>query len=113
SGAVAYLLKTMGKRVTASDFLNFPAVLASATVANNSRLLDAPAIKRLLATRRKGPHFIEKTFKGVFFAPGDLRFLDRVAGNVESLKHSHQKALARAALIRSCLKKQPRGVFTI
>ena len=32
SGCVAYLLKAMGKRVTASDFLNFPAVIASATV---------------------------------------------------------------------------------
>src|SRR5271156_4890545 len=36
SDCVAYLLKAMGKRVVASDFLNFPAVLATATVANNS-----------------------------------------------------------------------------
>src|SRR3954465_13815625 len=32
SGCVAYLLKAMGKRVLASDFLNFPTVLASATL---------------------------------------------------------------------------------
>src|SRR4051812_44371746 len=39
SGCVAYLLKTMGKRVVASDFLNFPTVLATATVVNNTRQL--------------------------------------------------------------------------
>src|SRR5258708_7672925 len=90
SGSVAYLLKAMGKRVIASDFLNFPAVLASATVANSSHRLDGPALKRLLAARRKGPHFIEKTFSGVFYAPADLRFLDRVAANIEGLENTVQ-----------------------
>jgi len=28
SGVVAYLLKTLGYRVTANDFLNFPAIIA-------------------------------------------------------------------------------------
>src|SRR5437764_1126126 len=60
SGCVAYLLKAMGKRVVASDFLNFPTVLASATIANNGHRLDGPAIKHLLAPRN-GPHFIEET----------------------------------------------------
>src|SRR5947209_8317234 len=35
SGCVAYLLKSMGKGVVASDFLNFPTVLAAATVGNS------------------------------------------------------------------------------
>ncbi|MES2180185.1 MAG: DNA adenine methylase [Gemmatimonadota bacterium] len=113
SGCVAYLLKTMGKRVVASDFLNFPAVLALAAVANNRYQLDGPAVKRLLASRRGGPHFIERTFEGIFYTPEDLRFLDRVSGNLAHLEHDHQRALARAALMRSCLKKQPRGVFTV
>jgi DNA adenine methylase/adenine-specific DNA-methyltransferase len=54
SGCVAYLLKAMGKRVIASDFLNFPAVLAAATVANGKHRLDGPAMKSLLAPRRNG-----------------------------------------------------------
>src|SRR5580700_8708418 len=57
SGCVAYLLKAMGKRVIASDFLNFPAVLAAATVANGKHRLDGPAMKSLLAARSNGPHF--------------------------------------------------------
>lgn len=51
SGSVAYLMKAMGKRVIASDFLNFPAVLASATVANSKHRLDAGALERLMAMR--------------------------------------------------------------
>jgi len=113
SGCVAYLLKAMGKRVIASDFLNFPSVLAGATVANSKHRIDDRALQQLLAVRRKGPHFIEKTFGGVFYENRDLQFLDRVSANIGGLAHPHQRALAKAALIRSCLKKQPRGVFTI
>ena len=113
SGSVAYLLKAMGKRVIASDFLNFPAVLASATVANSKHRIDESALQQLLAVRRNGPNFIQKTFDGVFYESSDLKFLDRISANIDGLAHPHQRALAKAALIRSCLKKQPRGVFTI
>jgi len=113
SGCVAYLLKGMGKRVIASDFLNFPVVLAAAAVANSSHQLDGSIVKKLLAPRRNGPHFVEETFTGIFYEPDDLRFLDRVSANIDSLENPHHQAVARAALIRSCLKKQPRGVFTV
>ena len=113
SGCVAYLLKAMGKRVTASDFLNFPAVIASATVGNSRHKLDSSTVERLLRPVKNGPDFIARTFKGIFFTPTDLRFLDRVSANLEELDHPHQRDLALAALIRSCLKKQPRGVFTV
>jgi adenine-specific DNA-methyltransferase len=113
SGCVAYLLKAMGKRVVASDFLNFPVTMAAATVANGKQRLNDAAVKQLLTPRRDAPRFIEETFSGVFYTPDALRFLDRVSANIEKLPHRHQQALARAALIRSCLKKQPRGVFTV
>jgi adenine-specific DNA-methyltransferase len=113
SGCVAYLLKAMGKSVIASDFLNFPAVLAAATIANNKHRLDGAALKSLLVTRRKGPNFIEQTFDRIFYTSEDLRFLDRVSANIEKLQYPHQRAVARSALVRSCLKKQPRGVFTV
>src|SRR5580698_6186561 len=48
SGCVAYLLKAMGKRVSASDVLNFPTVLAAASIANNTHRLDRLAVKKLL-----------------------------------------------------------------
>ncbi|MGH8020837.1 MAG: DNA adenine methylase [Opitutaceae bacterium] len=36
SGSVSYLLKAMGKTVTANDALSFPSVLAHSTIANNT-----------------------------------------------------------------------------
>lgn len=114
SGSVAYLMKSMGKRVVATDFLNFPAVLAQATIQNNRCHLDGPAIKTLLKpSRRRKPGFVEQTFAGVFYTPEDLRFIDQVSLNLDKVSDPNQQALARAALIRSCLKRQPRGVFTI
>lgn len=113
SGCVAYLLKCMGKRVIASDFLNFPTVIAKATVENNNVELDGPAMKRLLQPLRRRSQFIERTFGDIFYTRPDLQFLDRICSNVERIDNEHRQALARAALIRSCLKKQPRGVFTV
>lgn len=113
SGAVSYLMKAMGKRVAASDFLNFPAVLAAATVANSKHLLNGPALASLLAPALAAPDFIQRTFEGIFYTVEDLRFLDQVCANIARLENPAQAAMARAALIRSCLKKQPRGVFTV
>ena len=113
SGCVAYLLKAMGKSVIASDFLNFPTVLAMATVENSKYQLAGPAVDKLLTPSKNSSNFIQKTFKGIFYTAKDLGFLDRVSNNLDKLEHDHQRALARSALIRSCLKKQPRGVFTV
>lgn len=113
SGCVAYLMKTMGKSVRGSDFLNFPVVLAKAVLENSKHKLEARHLKKLLAPNRSADNFIERTYSGIFYNSEDLRFLDRVSGNLKTLKNESLEALARAALIRSCLKKQPRGVFTI
>ena len=113
SGAVSYLLKCMGKRVVAADFLNFCHTLTCATVENASARLGAPDVKMLTRKRRGAPSFIAETFAGIFYTPADLAFLDRVSANVESLASPGLRAVARAALIRSCAKRQPRGVFTV
>jgi adenine-specific DNA-methyltransferase len=113
TGSVGYLLKTMGRRVIASDFLNFSSVVARATIENNNVRLDGKSIKRLIDPN-PGPHdFIERTFRDVFYTPEDLKFLDRVSGNIRQIEGGYEQALAFAALFRSCLKRQPRGVFTI
>ena len=62
SGCVAYLLKAMGKRVIASDFLNFPAVLAAATVANSKHRLDGPAVKCFARDPEQRPAFHRADF---------------------------------------------------
>jgi len=113
SGCVGYLFKAMGKQVVSSDFLNLGATLAKALVENPGQSLTAANLQTLLRTDFDHPRFIEETFKGIFFTPKDLRFLDQVCWNINQLADPYHQALARAALIRSCAKRQPRGVFTI
>lgn len=113
TGCVAYLMKSMGRLVIASDFLNFSSLIARATVENNTRCLDSRAIKRLTDQTCSANKFIEETFSGVFYTKPDLRFLDCISGNIRQLDDPCDQAIAFAALFRSCLKRQPRGVFTV
>lgn len=113
TGCVSYLMKTMGRRVISADFLNFTSLIARATIENNDRHIDGQSLRRLIDPTPAVHDFIERTFAGVFYTREDLRFLDRVYGNIVQLGDPHQQALAFAALFRSCLKRQPRGVFTV
>jgi len=113
TGSVGYLMKSMGKRVISSDFLNFSSLVARATIENNNVRLDGKSIKRLINPKPSGVNFIENTFTDVFYNREDLQFLDRVSSNISTLESPLEKAVAYAALFRSCLKRQPRGVFTI
>jgi DNA adenine methylase/adenine-specific DNA-methyltransferase len=113
TGCVAYLMKSIGRSVVASDFLNFSTLIAKATVENSHRCLEAKVVRHLLETTLPGSRFIETTFSGVFFTKTDLQFLDRVTANILQLEDAYQQALAFAALFRSCIKRQPRGVFTV
>lgn len=113
SGCVAYLLKSMGKRVVANDFLNFAHQIALGAVENSHSRLSMDCLDEMVRFNPKRRRFIETTFKGIFFTPSDLRFLDSVWANIGELKNRHSRALVLSALIRSCLKRQPRGVFTV
>ncbi len=113
SGCVSYLLKTMGKQVTASDALRFTSTLSLATVENACARVGAEELARLLRPAPDAPRFIESTFTGIFYTPDDLRFLDGVCWNLAQIACRHTRAVATAALLRACVKRQPRGVFTI
>lgn len=113
SGSVAYLLKSMGKRVIANDFLEFAHHLALATIENCRTTIGAA--DAVAVCRADGAHgsFIQRTFDGIFFNPEDLRFLDRVSGNLRGVTCPYTRAILQASLTRACMKKQPRGVFTV
>jgi adenine-specific DNA-methyltransferase len=113
TGSVGYLMKSMGRRVVSSDFLNFSSLVARATIENNGVHLDGQSIKKLINPAPAATNFIERTFVDVFYTREDLQFLDRVSSNIASLDSPIERAMAYAALFRSCLKRQPRGVFTI
>ncbi len=113
SGCVAYLLKAMGKQVVTNDFLNLSTTVAKALIENPGHRLCEDSLTRLLTYDPRHKRFIERTFSGIFYTPQDLRFLDRVSWNIKKLDDAYERAIALAALIRSCVKRQPRGVFTI
>jgi DNA adenine methylase/adenine-specific DNA-methyltransferase len=113
TASVAYLFKAMGKRVVTNDFLKFAHDLATATVANDGATLSRELVDQLGRPRRGRRAFIEKTFEGIFFTKDDLRFLDIVWSNLDELRDSRLRAVALASLTRACLKRQPRGVFTV
>jgi adenine-specific DNA-methyltransferase len=112
SGCVSYLLKTMGKRVHANDFLRFPTDITTATIVNSEETLTGADLERLFMPAPTRETFIEDNFAGIFFADEDNRFLDQVWAHLPALT-KNKRALALAALYRSCLKRQPRGVFTV
>jgi DNA adenine methylase/adenine-specific DNA-methyltransferase len=115
SGVVSYLLKAMGKQVRANDTLAFPSVLTAATVANNATRLDAADLDFLLTSRArlKSERFIRSTFEGIFYTPGELSMLDDIWAGVRQIDSPLKRAVALAALLRSSIKRQPRGLFTV
>ena len=113
SGVVSYLFKSMGKEVYSNDFLTFSSTITKALIENNSTLIDEIDLEQLLNLDVESDNFIETTFENVFFSKNELIFLDKISHNISELSSPYKKALALTALFRSCLKKQPRGVFTI
>lgn len=112
SGCVSYLLKTMGKAVWANDFLRFASDLTRATTENSHGTLGSDEVERLLTDTPGRRRFVEEQFRGIFFPDEDNAFLDRVWAHLPSLTEE-KRALVLASLYRSCLKRQPRGVFTV
>jgi DNA adenine methylase len=112
SGCVSYLFKTKGKRVYSNDLLHFSYHTANALIGNNTVTLTDDDIELLLSRNTKAPTFIRDTFKGIFFPDEENRFLDETRANIDLLSDSYKRSLALSALVRACLKKRPRGIFT-
>lgn len=115
SGAVSYLLKSMGKQVRTNDSLSFPTVLTAATVANSSTRLDSADLELLLSAkaRKYDERFISRIFDGIFYTPAELAFLDDLWTGIRNMDSALKRSVAIAAILRSAIKRQPRGLFTV
>jgi adenine-specific DNA-methyltransferase len=111
SGVVSYLLKALGYRVTANDFLTFPSVIARATVANQDTRLSQDEIAHICGPAADDRDFIQATFGGRFFTETDLAFLDSAWSHIDRMSGA-KRDLAISALVLSAARRQPRGVFT-
>lgn len=112
SGAVSYLFKTQNKRVFSNDYMAFSANFTKALVENSDITLNENDIKTLLNPSVKTDDYVSITFKDLYFVDEDNAFIDLIRANVKKLKNAHKRALALNALVRACLKKRPRGIFT-
>ena len=115
SGVVSYLLKGMGKQVRSNDSLAFPSVLSAATVANNGTRLTQEDIDLLLSSRARDESetFIRRMFTGIFYTPEEISFLDDLWVGIRQMESPFKRSLALAAILRSAIKRQPRGLFTV
>jgi DNA adenine methylase len=113
SGAVSYMLKGMGKSVTANDFMHFSYQTARAIIDNCGTLLTREEVEELIRPNRRAGDFIQQTFEGLYFTDEENALLDTISHNIQKrLKNSYKKSIAYAALARACLRKRPRGLFT-
>lgn len=111
SGVVSYLMKAQGFAVTSNDFLDFPGVIASATVVNQDALLTPVDVDVIAGPAADDRNFISRTFDGLYFDAADRAFLDSAWSHIDHLAGA-KRDLAISALVLSAARKQPRGVFT-
>lgn len=112
SGAVSYLLKSIGKSVFSNDFLRFSYHSVNASVSNNHQKLTAHDMEFLFQPHSSPGHFIMDTFPNLYFSDEENLFLENISANIRDMKKGFKQSIAYAALARACLRKRPRGVFT-
>lgn len=112
SGVVGYMYKVQGKAVISNDYMAMSKVLAKAMIENNTVLLPENEATLLLQPTDDNDHFVSKTFKGLFFSDEENDLIDNIRANIKRIDDSYKQAIAMSSLIRACLKKRPRGIFT-
>jgi len=112
SGVVSYLFKSMGKTVISNDHMHMAWKYATAYVENSTETLTDAQIERLLTPSSNSDKFVQTKFKGLYFSDADNKAIDSIRSNIRRLRSPHLRAVATTALIRACMKRRPRGIFT-
>lgn len=112
SGVVGYMMKSQGKSVISNDYMVMSSVFTKAMIENKKVTLPNREAFALLEAKHPIDGFVENTFGGLYFSDNDNRLIDILRANIKALKNPYKRAIAKAALIRACMKKRPRGIFT-
>ena len=112
SGVVGYMLKAQGKAVVSNDYMAMSATFTKAMIENNSVTLPLEEAKELLVAHRESDHFVATTFKGLYYSDEENDLIDTLRTNIAAMRNQYKQAIAMTSLIRACLKKRPRGIFT-
>ena len=112
SGIVGYMFKSQGKAVISNDYMAMAATFAKAMIENNGTFLSIEEAKQLLISLKESDHFVATTFQGLYYTDEENDLIDTLRTNIASIKDPYKHAIAMTALIRACIKKRPRGIFT-
>ena len=112
SGIVSYLFKNLGKQVITNDYMNMSHTFTKAMIENNHITLSVEKAKSLLTENYPIDDFVQKTFKDLYFSDDENLLIDIIRSNIPKLDNEYEQAIAKSALIRACMKKRPRGIFT-
>ena len=111
SGVVSYMFKAQGMKVVSNDYMALSATLTKALVENNNVKLSSADVD-FLTQGKATTRFVRDTFKGLYFSDADNLFIDLVRSRICELTDEGKRSIAMAALIRACMKKRARGIFT-
>lgn len=112
SGVVSYMFKCYGKRVLSNDHMAMSHVFTRALVENSKTTLEENEVQSLLKPKGLVDDFVRKTFSSLYYNPEDEYSIDILRTNILKIGDKTKQAVAMAALIRACIKKRPRGIFT-
>ena len=112
SGIVGYMFKAQGKTVISNDYMAMAATFSKAMIENSCTILPPDEAKSLLCATEDNDRFVETTFKGLYFTDADNALIDTLRSNIKKMQNEYKRAIAMTALIRACMKKRARGIFT-
>lgn len=112
SGVVSYMFKAAGKQVSSNDYMTMCEIAAIALIENNSVLLEDSEIDALLCESPNVDTFVQTTFANLYFSDEDNMTIDHIRANIKRMGNRYKRAIALLALIRACIKRRPRGIFT-
>ena len=88
------------------------ATFSKAMVENNTVTLSSRTAEELLLAQKESDHFVARTFQGLYYTDEENDLIDTLRTNIAHLRNPYERAIAMTALIRACIKKRPRGIFT-
>lgn len=112
SGIVGYMFKAQGKTVISNDYMAMSAIFTKAMIENNEVILPLNEAEMLLVANKESDHFVSKKFQGLYYTDDENDLIDTLRTNIALIRDPYKNAIAMAALIRACIKKRPRGIFT-
>ena len=105
SGIVGYMFKAQGKSVISNDYMAMSATFTKAMIENNNVILPLEEAKELLNKKKETDHFVVNTFNGLYYTDEENEEIDVLRTNIAAIRDPYKHAIAMAALIRACKKR--------